>query len=73
MKKMNSAYRLQIIKKVATRRRLTTGGDPMACHISQLLESRDSQDTNLVEHHFSGCHYDDRVGGWVSNLWSLKK
>ncbi|MBC7006010.1 hypothetical protein BIZ37_25970 [Photobacterium sp. BZF1] len=72
MKKMNSAYRLQIIKEVATRRRLTTGGDPMACHISKMIESN-KQEANVVEKHYTGCHYDDAVGGWVSNLWDQKK
>ncbi|MBY5943966.1 hypothetical protein [Photobacterium rosenbergii] len=72
MKKMNSAYRLQIIKEVATRRRLTTGGDPMACHISKMIESN-KQETNVVEKHYTGCHYDDAAGGWVSNLWDQKK
>ncbi len=71
MKKMNSAYRLQVIKEVATRRRLVEQGDPMACHISQLLDER-SQASPLVEKHFNGCHYDAQVGGWVSNFWDGK-
>ena len=71
MKKMNSAYRLQIIKEVATRRRLTERGDPMACHISQLLNERNER-LDVVDQHFSGCHYDERVGGWVSNYWDTK-
>ncbi|PSW17617.1 hypothetical protein C9I98_19045 [Photobacterium sanctipauli] len=72
MKKMNSAYRLQIIKEVATRKQLIADGDPMACHISQLLNSKHEK-TEVVEKHFNGCHYDDAVGGWVSNLWDAKK
>ena len=71
MKKMNAAYRLQIIKEVATRRRLVEQGDPMACHISQLLDER-SQDLPVVEKQFSGCHYDEQAGGWVSNYWDTK-
>ncbi|OLQ77637.1 hypothetical protein BIT28_04615 [Photobacterium proteolyticum] len=72
MKKMNSAYRLQIIKEVATRKRLVERGDPMACHISQLLEQR-SQESPIVEKNFNGCHYDAQIGGWVSNLWDANK
>ncbi|KLV08886.1 hypothetical protein ABT56_01330 [Photobacterium aquae] len=72
MKKMNSAYRLQIIKEVAMRRRLTSDGDPMACHISQLLESRNHVEQRS-EQRFTNCHYDPDIGGWVSNLWDVKK
>lgn len=72
MKKMNSTYRLQIIKEIATRRRLTSHGDPMACHISQLLDTNHEKNP-VVDKHFTGCHYDDNVGGWVSNLWDQKK
>lgn len=71
MKRMNSTYRLQIIKEVATRQRLVDQGDPMACHISQLLDRR-SQKLPVVEKQFSGCHYDAQVGGWVSNYWDAK-
>ncbi|MGF1680057.1 hypothetical protein L4D09_08650 [Photobacterium makurazakiensis] len=72
MKKMNSTYRLQVIKEVAVRKQLQSQGDPMACHISDLLNSS-QQNTEVVEKHYSGCHYDDSVGGWVSNLWDAKK
>lgn len=72
MKKMNSAYRLRVIKEVATRQRLLENGDPMACHISQLLQERHQQ-APTIEQHFSGCHYDASIGGWVSNLWDAKK
>ncbi|MGF1726996.1 hypothetical protein [Photobacterium nomapromontoriensis] len=72
MKKMNSTYRLQVIKEIATRRRLTSQGDLMACHISQLLDGN-HENKPVVEKHFTGCHYDDSVGGWVSNLWDQKK
>ncbi|MGF1685490.1 hypothetical protein L4C36_02190 [Photobacterium japonica] len=72
MKKMNSAYRLQIIKEVATRRRLTSRGDPMACHISELLDGHHEK-SPIADKQFTGCHYDDSVGGWVSNVWDAKK
>ncbi|MGR5143432.1 hypothetical protein ACQKPX_17335 [Photobacterium sp. DNB23_23_1] len=72
MKKMNSAYRLKIIKEVATRRRLTIGGDPMACHISRMIESN-NQEPTIVDKHYTDCHYDDSAGGWVSNLWDQEK
>ena len=72
MKKMNSAYRLQIIREVATRRRLTSRGDPMACHISELLDAHHDKPA-VPDKHFNGCHYDANIGGWVSNLWDQKK
>ncbi|WP_299014255.1 hypothetical protein [uncultured Photobacterium sp.] len=71
MKKMNSAYRLQIIKEVATRRRLAERGDPMACHISQLLDEQNHK-LPIPDKQFNGCHYDENVGGWVSNFWDTK-
>ncbi|KKD00918.1 MULTISPECIES: hypothetical protein [Photobacterium] len=72
MKKANGVYRLQIIKEVATRKQLEGSKDPMANHIHQLLESR-AADSNSEENHlFSGNHFDDQAGGWVSNFWSAK-
>jgi len=72
MKKMSSAYRLKIIKEVATRRRLTAQDDPMANHISQLLDSHSGGDSHTEPLNFSGNHYDERIGGWVSNFWDMK-
>ena len=74
MKKMNSAYRLQLIKEVAMKKRMMASGDPMAHHISQLLDSNESP-LNLRSHdtHYNGTHYDERIGGWVSDLWDNQK
>lgn len=72
MKKMNSAYRLKIIKEVATRRRLTAQDDPMANHISQLLDLYSAEGAHAEPLHFNGSHYDERIGGWVSNFWDMK-
>ncbi|KMV29831.1 hypothetical protein L4D00_16475 [Photobacterium swingsii] len=73
MKKMNSAYRLQVIKEVAIRKQLTSNNDPMANHISHLLETRAHRE-NIVEQQqtYSNSHFDEHVGGWVSNLWDTK-
>ena len=75
MKKMNSAYRLQLIKEVAMKKRMADSGDPMAHHISQLLDSNTS--SSLTAHHrdshYNGVHYDEQVGGWVSDLWDNQK
>ncbi|GAB6260211.1 hypothetical protein L4174_006160 [Photobacterium sp. CCB-ST2H9] len=72
MKKANGAYRLQIIKEVATRKRLEGSDDPMANHIYQLLESRAHVTDNGDNHLFSGNHFDEQAGGWVSNFWNAK-
>ena len=73
MKKMNSSYRLQIIKEVATRHQMKSTGDPMAMHISQLLESHNNENLIKPITTFNDSHYDDNVGGWVSNLWGKEK
>ncbi|KXI22367.1 hypothetical protein [Photobacterium sanguinicancri] len=73
MKRMNSAYRLQVIKEVAIRKQLTSNNDPMANHISHLLETRAHRE-GIVEQHqtYSDNHFDEQVGGWVSNQWDAK-
>ncbi|OAN13737.1 hypothetical protein A3K86_14340 [Photobacterium jeanii] len=74
MKKMNSAYRLQVIKEVAIRKQLAEKNDPMANHISHILEAR-AHRPHIVEQHqtYNGNHFDESVGGWVSNLWDTDK
>lgn len=72
MKKMNSAYRLQLIKEVAMKKRLSQGNDPMAAHISTIL--KEEKHAHDWEHsHYQGVHYDENVGGWVSDLWDVSK
>ncbi|WP_434137883.1 hypothetical protein [Photobacterium leiognathi] len=73
MKKMNSSYRLQIIKEVATRQRMKSTDDPMAMHISQLLENHKKDTPVKPKTTFDNSHYDNHAGGWVSNLWDEPK
>ncbi|HIF9160511.1 TPA: hypothetical protein ACX6PK_001319 [Photobacterium damselae] len=70
MKKMKSSYRLQIIKEVAQRHQLLESGDPMATHISHLLNQAKPEKAPPM---FNGNHYDKHAGGWVSNMWDLNK
>ncbi|MCG7499991.1 hypothetical protein MHO82_24300 [Vibrio sp. Of7-15] len=75
MKKMNMAYRLQLIKEVARRREIEATGDAMSVHIYQLVESQkeavgvDYKDRTS----FVGNHYDEHAGGWVSDDWLSMK
>ncbi|WP_347230765.1 hypothetical protein [Vibrio sp. 10N.286.49.B3] len=71
---MNPSYRLQIIKEVALKNQKTaTEQDPMADYISRLLEARENGE-QVVEQkqHFGGCHFNEDIGGWVSNFWDNK-
>ncbi|HGO5292068.1 TPA: hypothetical protein ACK210_001735 [Photobacterium damselae subsp. damselae] len=70
MKKMKLSYRLQIIKEVAQRHQLLESGDPMATHISHLLNQSKPEKAPPM---FNGNHYDEHAGGWVSNMWDLNK
>ena len=72
MKKMNSAYRLQLIKEVALKNRLSQGCDPMASHISGILKE-EKQSADWQNSHYQGAHYDESVGGWVSDFWDATK
>ncbi|WP_073605987.1 hypothetical protein [Vibrio aerogenes] len=76
MKRSSSTYRLQMIKEVAMKKQDATAAaspDPMADYIHQLLTekpaTKKSQDTNLS---FSGKHFDEQAGGWISDQWGLK-
>ncbi len=74
MKRATNSYRLQIIKEVAIKQERLNGGDPMAAYIQDLLDHRPPGIKKEVEfnQHFSGCHFDEQVGGWISDRWSLK-
>ncbi|WP_413113231.1 hypothetical protein [Thaumasiovibrio sp. DFM-14] len=72
MKKMNSSYRLQLIKEVAQRRERLKDSDEMSLHISQLLESK-QESAPLSQSTFADAHFDSHVGGWVSNRWDSLK
>ncbi|WP_308810709.1 hypothetical protein [Photobacterium iliopiscarium] len=46
--------------------------DPMARHISELLECHHGSPIKTSPT-FSDNHYDDHIGGWVSDLWGQTK
>lgn len=73
MKRASNSYRLQLIKEVATRRERLSCGDPMASYIQHLIDTNPESESG-VEHNqrFSGNHFDENAGGWVSDRWSLK-
>lgn len=73
MKRASNSYRLQIIKEVATRQERLKSGDPMASFIQHLIDDQPDLETkNEVNQRFSGCHFDEHAGGWVSDRWGLK-
>ncbi|MDA0147818.1 hypothetical protein [Vibrio sp. LaRot3] len=73
MKRASNSYRLQIIKEVATRQQRLQSGDPMANHIQKLIDSEPECEKSIERNHrFSGCHFDENAGGWVSDQWGLK-
>ncbi|WP_159654506.1 hypothetical protein [Vibrio atypicus] len=73
MKRASNSYRLQLIKEVATRRERLSGGDPMASYIQNLMDSKSGNENHVeANHRFSGSHYDDNAGGWVSDRWGMK-
>ncbi len=74
MKRATNSYRLQIIKEVAVKQERLKGGDPMANYIQDLLDHHPEGMKKDVEYnqHFAGSHFDEHVGGWISDRWSLK-
>ena len=73
MKRASNSYRLQLIKEVATRQERLKGGDPMANFIQHLIDDRPDLDaSHEPNQRFSGCHFDEHAGGWVSDRWGLK-
>ncbi len=72
MKKMNSSYRLQIIKEVAQRRQHLKAPDEMSLHITHVLEHKDEQ-PKLSNTPFPDAHFDDNAGGWVNDRWGSIK
>ncbi|CAM2926221.1 hypothetical protein [Vibrio neptunius] len=73
MKRASNSYRLQLIKEVATRQERLNCGDPMANYIQGLLDSKSDSELHTEKHYrFSGNHFDEHVGGWVSDKWGLK-
>ncbi|MEZ8825043.1 hypothetical protein AB4259_06170 [Vibrio amylolyticus] len=73
MKRASTAYRLQLIKEVATKKQREMSNDAMANYIHDLLDDGPHLDENVERNHrFSGSHFDESAGGWVSDHWSLK-
>ncbi|MDG3087885.1 hypothetical protein P7F88_18125 [Vibrio hannami] len=69
MKRNSKGYRLQLIKETVERQRRRQSEDPMTQHIDQLLTERPEIKNDLTSHHFSGHHFDQEIGGWVSDRW----
>lgn len=73
MKRASNSYRLQLIKEVAIRHERLTSGDPMVSYIQNLLDATPSNDKGPeTNQRFSGCHFDESAGGWVSDNWDMK-
>lgn len=73
MKRASNTYRLQLIKEVATRQERLKCGDPMANYIQHLIDEQPSCEKHSeANHRFSGNHFDEHAGGWVSDVWGLK-
>jgi hypothetical protein len=74
MKRTSSTYRLQMIKEVALKKQSDHPNDPMASYIHHLLEEQPQHDKATdYNHSFIGSHFDERVGGWVSDRWDINK
>lgn len=73
MKRASNSYRLQLIKEVATRQERLKSGDPMASYIQHVLDEQPEREMQSeASQRFSGCHFDEHAGGWVSDHWRLK-
>ncbi|WP_339389149.1 hypothetical protein [Vibrio caribbeanicus] len=73
MKRTRHSYRLQLIKEAAMRQNRLSSSDQMTNYIQGLLDSKSDCDYEFQnDPRFSGCHFDDNIGGWVSNNWKIK-
>ncbi|WP_076586903.1 hypothetical protein [Vibrio ostreicida] len=74
MKRASNSYRLQLIKEVATRQERLHCEDPMVNYIQQLLDDSKSDPFQQYKNsaRFSGSHFDDNTGGWISDKWDVK-
>ncbi|MGF1696185.1 hypothetical protein L4D20_14255 [Vibrio kyushuensis] len=73
MKRASTAYRLQLIKEVAIKKQRELSNDAMAIHIQHMLDDKPHGEENVERNHrFSGSHFDEGAGGWVSDTWGLK-
>ena len=70
MKRASNSYRLQLIKEIATKKERLECNDPMASYIHELLDNKSNpQDLKKHLHRFHGNHFDENIGGWVSDDW----
>ena len=70
MKRASNSYRLQLIKEIATKNERLDCDDPMASYIHQLLDSgSDSEHQKEQTQRFHGNHFDEHIGGWISDEW----
>ncbi|EKO3640256.1 hypothetical protein P0F40_001478 [Vibrio metschnikovii] len=72
MKRSSATSRLQMIKEVAKRNTSPTNADPMAQYINTLIHNKTSQPKQETKRIFSGLHFDEHAGGWVSDNWDNK-
>lgn len=72
MKRSSATSRLQMIKEIAKRNTSPTKADPMAQYINTLIHSKTSQPKQDPKRTFSGLHFDEHAGGWVSDHWDNK-
>lgn len=72
MKRSSATSRLQMIKEVAKRNISPTNADPMAQYINTLIHNKTSQPKQEPKRIFSGLHFDEGAGGWVSDNWDNK-
>ncbi|WNJ95272.1 hypothetical protein RND59_14240 [Vibrio ruber] len=74
MKHSSSTYRLNMIKEVALKQQHSPSGDPMANYIHHLLHEQPHNEKKADgNRHFTGNHFDEQVGGWVSDRWHSNK
>ena len=73
MKRASPSFRLQMIKEVANRHQ-SPATDPMANYIQTLLSTNSAHSAQKQEKKraFSGLHFDEHAGGWVSDRWVSK-
>ncbi|KUI99367.1 hypothetical protein [Vibrio sp. MEBiC08052] len=73
MKRSSSTYRLKMIKEVAQKQQHSQSDDPMANYIHHLLHEQPRHEKKADGRHFTGNHFDEQVGGWVSDRWHISK
>ena len=70
MKRNSKTYRLQLIKEAVEKRERRLCSDPMVRYIQHLLEEKPKVSKEVNQgRRFVGHHYDEHIGGWVSDKW----